>query len=523
MAESCRGLWSSVHRRQRTSRDAIGTPGFAPRNSSEATARVRSDIFGRRDAVLSRRYLPFAIANPRRCSGGCLRAAVLLTSVRSTARGVGGIVAKCLAKSPAERYPSYAALRGALEPFGSALLAPAPIVRRIIAGMIDLWVAGVLVMPFAVLLQLWPVFAHRTDTYILGALGIVITAAYFGMFEGRGRPAGSPAWAARRRQHHVPPESGAPLSAHRIRPAIDRRAFAAIQRDDRPRVGDRTVFGGPQEDRLIALHDPHTTRVVRRRARADQLDRTTRLPPARNAFEKHHADRPYLVPASTPLAVASRSYRRSTTVAAALDELLPPGHSALTASARSRPSGRAMVSAPDGDESWDAFEAVEGVPFSSHAGAAQPWSHVRHWLSDLTREVAAAVEDGVLPALVLERVWVGVDGHARILERPAPGFADGAPEPVAPGGIADAEKFLYTFATAALTGATFERAQAMAPDVPLPLRARTFLLSLRDAKFRSPVALLQGLADVGEAAAVSRSLAGSSGRLGVMPIGVPSS
>jgi hypothetical protein len=73
-----------------------------------------------------------------------------------------------------------------------------------------------------------------------------------------------------------------------------------------------------------------------------------------------------------------------------------------------------------------------------------------------------------------------------------------------------------------LTGATFEQAHGMAPDTPLPLRPRTFLLALRDAKFTSPAALLHGLADVAEApAAVSRSTRGVQlAASGLMPIGV---
>lgn len=192
--------------------------------------------------------------------------------------------------------------------------------------------------------------------------------------------------------------------------------------------------------------------------------------------------------------------------------------------ARSRPSHATALLAGrrDGDECWDAYEALEGAPFSSLAGVPQPWSRVRHWLYDLTREVAAAADDGVMPPLIPERVWIGVDGHARILERPAPGHADGAVDAVAPGELADAQRFLYAFATVALRGATFEQARDMAPDAPLPLRARTFLLSLRDAKSASAAALLHELDVVSEApAAVSRSTRGIQlAASGVMPIGV---
>jgi hypothetical protein len=519
----------------------LGTPGFAsPEQLRGDSLEVRSDIYsvGATLFYLLAGRAPF---DDRDTTTLLRRVASelppLLTSVRADLpRGVGAIVAKCLAKSPAERYPGYAALRGALEPFGSALLAPAPIVRRIIAGMIDLWVAGVLLMPFALLLQLRPVFAHRADTYILGALGIVITAAYFGVFEGRWGAAAGKALLGLRvvDTHHVPPgvwHAVVRALAFGL-PVLIAEGFAGDSGGTIARMVWLVVLFSiaRRKSGFIALHDRYTrTRVVRRRARAEQRDRTTRTAAgAETPFESTTRIGPYLVPPLTPVAVASpvrivafddRLQRRIWM------DLLPPGTAPLTAWRRDlgRPARlRWLAGRRDGDESWDAFEAVEGVPFSSHAGAAQPWSHVRHWLSDLTREVAAAVEDGALPALMPERVWIGSDGHARILERPAPGFADGAPEPPAPGGIADAQKFLYTVATAALTGATFEKAQAMAPDLPLPLRARTFLLSLRDATFTTSAALLQGLADVAEApAVVSRSTRGVQlAASGVMPIGV---
>ena len=518
----------------------LGTPGFAsPEQLRGESLDVRSDIYsvGATLFYLLAGRAPF---DDRDTTTLLKRVASepppLLTSLRADLpRGVSAIVAKCLAKSPAERYASYAALRAALEPFGSALLAPAPIVRRTIAGMIDLWVAGVLLVPVNLLLQLWPVFAHRADSYILGALDIAATAAYFGICEGRWGAAAGKALLGLRvvDSHHVAP--GVPHAAVRALafslPVLIVERIAGDPADTIALLVWLIVLFSVARRKtgFIALHDRVTrTRVVRRRARAEERDRTTRAAAGAEApFEGGTRIGPYLVPASTPLVVAAptrivgfddRLQRR------VWIDLLPPGTPPLPAWRRDlgRPARlRWLAGRRDGDECWDAYEAVEGAPFSSHAGTPQPWSHVRHWLSDLAREVAAGLEDGMLPPLMADRVWIGVDGHARILERAAPGHADRAPESVAAAGIADAQRFLYAFAIAALTGAPFEQATAMAPDIPLPLRARTFLLALRDAKFPSAAALRQGLEDVAEApAAVSRSTRGLQlAASGVMPIG----
>jgi len=509
----------------------LGTPGFAsPEQLRGDSLDVRSDIYsvGATLFYLLAGRAPF---DDRDTTSLLKRVATepppLLTAIRSDLpRGVAAIVAKCLAKPPAERFASYAALRTALEPFGSAVLAPAPIVRRTVAGIIDSWVAGVLLMPFGVLLQLWPVFDHRADVYILGALRILVTALYYGFFEGRwGMGPGKALLGLR------------VVDAHHVAPGLG-RAFARALLFNLPSqivkpfaqdAGD-TIAGllwlvalfsvARRKNGYTALHDRVThTRVVRRRARAEAREHTARAAIIAEApFEGTQRIGPYLVPSSTPLDVMSpvrivgfddRLQRR------VWIDLLPPGTPVLPAWRRDlgRPARlRWLAGRRDGNECWDAYEAVGGRPFSALAGIPQPWSRVRHWLFDLTREVAAAAGEGLLPALLAERLWIGADGHARILEQ----------HDDAGGGLPEAQRFLYVMATAALSGATFENAKAMTPDTPLPLRARTFLLSLRDAKFASAASLLQGLEDVAETpAAVSKPVRGIQlAASAAMPIGV---
>ena len=62
----------------------------------------------------------------------------MLTSFRpDVPPRLASVVAKCLAKTPGERYANYPALAAALEPFRSAALTPASLGRRFLAGFID--------------------------------------------------------------------------------------------------------------------------------------------------------------------------------------------------------------------------------------------------------------------------------------------------------------------------------------------------------------------------------------------------
>src|SRR5262249_53765624 len=82
---------------------------------------------------------------------------------------------------------------------------------------------------------------------------------------------------------------------------------------------------------------------------------------------------------------------------------LPPARRDLGRPARTRwLSGRR-----DGDQCWDAYEKLEGQPLLQAIAEKQPWSRVRHWLADLSDEVAVGLRDGSLPVLALDRIWVG--------------------------------------------------------------------------------------------------------------------
>jgi hypothetical protein len=121
--------------------------------------------------------------------------------------------------------------------------------------------------------------------------------------------------------------------------------------------------------------------------------------------------------------------------------------------------------------SWDAYEAVDGRSFLAAVETPQPWKVVREWLCDLSREIEAGRHDGSLPALGLDRLWVGNDGRIRLLDWPAPDAATGGKPPDEAGhATPDApgpQGFLHRVATAALE-----------TNVVLPLRAARLLEDL---------------------------------------------
>jgi hypothetical protein len=154
---------------------------------------------------------------------------------------------------------------------------------------------------------------------------------------------------------------------------------------------------------------------------------------------------------------------------------------------------------------WDAFEAVEGLPFRSliEGGKDVPWSRLRHWLHDLASELWDATGDNTLPAeLNLDHVWVSVQGRAVLLDEPWPDVKVGA-EKIVVGDLGGQQRFLNAIATCVDLTHT-------------PLHARAVLQNLDDGKFEKLSFLtgtLRGLLD--RPAEVSRGIrAGSIFTLG---------
>jgi uncharacterized RDD family membrane protein YckC len=72
---------------------------------------------------------------------------------------------------------------------------------------------------------------------------------------------------------------------------------------------------------------------------------------------------------------------------------------------------------------WDAFDAPQGMPFTRcvENGRTVAWSALRHWLYDLASELWQADTDRTLPdELSLHHIWITAQGQAVLLDRPWP-------------------------------------------------------------------------------------------------------
>jgi uncharacterized RDD family membrane protein YckC len=158
------------------------------------------------------------------------------------------------------------------------------------------------------------------------------------------------------------------------------------------------------------------------------------------------------------------------------------------------------------EATWDAFEATEGVPFSSlvEGGESVPWGTLRHWLHDLASELWDATADNTLPAeLSIDHVWVTAQGRAVLLDEPWPNVKTCA-ESIAVGELAGQQRFLSIIA-------------ACAESTSLPLHAAGVLQNLGSGKFEKLsflTGILRGLLD--KPAEVSRGI--RAGSIFMMPL-----
>jgi hypothetical protein len=78
-------------------------------------------------------------------------------------------------------------------------------------------------------------------------------------------------------------------------------------------------------------------------------------------------------------------------------------------------------SATNNLHNWDAFEAPSGGPLLKRNEASLDWPAARVVLADLLHEFADALNEGSLPPLGLDRLWVRADGRTVLLDFEAPG------------------------------------------------------------------------------------------------------
>src|SRR5262249_42229014 len=417
-------------------------------------------------------------------------------------RRLAQIVAKCLAKDRTERFENYQALRAALQRFGSSRVVPAPLWRRFLAGAADSYVTSLPALLVVMLFSLQPLSpSHPLHALVLMITLVASRVIYYGLLEGAFGAAAGKAMTGLR-----------VVNTDQITPGVARAALRALAFAASSqaigqaitwmvvrRVPDVSVgflntvttvvylaalFGVARPSNgWTALHDRWSrTSVVRRRVRVQARAREHIQAIASAPIAGDVRVGPYVLPSGTEAHVDAprlvvgyddRLRRR------AWIHLLPPGSPALSALRRDldRPARtRWLAGRRNGPDCWDAYEAIDGRPLRDVASSRHRWSRVRHWLDDLARELTAGLADGSLPRLHPDRIWIGRDDGARLVEWTNPGAGPIVePSESQDPRVASAQYLLYSTAVIALLGVPPEDAQALEPATPLPRTVRDVL------------------------------------------------
>lgn len=188
-------------------------------------------------------------------------------------------------------------------------------------------------------------------------------------------------------------------------------------------------------------------------------------------------------------------------------QLHPPKSSPLGIKRRdlNRPGRLRLLNSKRTDEdSWDAYEAPEGMPFLSSIKEKQSWSKVRHWLFDIAQELTYSIKDETFPSeLGLDRVWITPEGRAKILDFKTPYFNKEelriSLKSVKRKDEGVIQNFINIIALSALEGHPIdERTGDDLPAIPLPTTVRKFLKDLNTENYFKGDDLIARLKDLSE-------------------------
>lgn len=420
---------------------------------------------------------------------------------------LAGIVMRCIEKTPSDRFKNYAELRSALAPFGLEAVVPSIPPMRMLATAIDMCFLTLFWISTSIILTGGVVTTNDPDAYkSLTSLGMLLLAfsaniGYFGFFEGRhGAALGK--WICRIRV----------AGSDRNPPGILRATVRAVILLGLMNLPYWVVFGisfvesafyespalmyslsfsmygilalifigARRRNGWSGLHDFVTkTQVIRKQA----FQERPRLAAAETDEVSSIGDTsslrklgPYHIlteieknnEATWLLAYDTRLLRKTWV------KSLEPGASPIDP--RQKKLSRVgrlrwITGRRSENENWDIFEAPSGDALVNLLDRAHPWSHVRYWLLDLAEEMAAAQEEGTLPAkLSLDQVWITADGRAKLLDFRAPGAESAAAGPATQPG-----EFLHQIAEAALGNST------------RPIHAQKVLAQLPESRFSEPI------------------------------------
>jgi serine/threonine protein kinase len=362
---------------------------------------------------------------------------------------LGTVVARCLAKDPADRPASYQDLARALRPF-SPTGSPARLDVRILAGAIDLLLiaipAGILNSSFGP-----PVLRRGSTSAEVDPWSFVIGVLYFAICEGLwsrtlGKRlfglrvvsrAGAISWrqaAGRALTFYIPGllmfvptlvMGARPLAEYLVaNPGLSSSVGVAQA------VLMLLLFSTiRRKNGYAAVHDLFTqTRVVqnvsRELRRRDAGDTVGVVPETGTTESAQRRLGPFIVGRELAVSGEARLFEGVDPVLKRLVWLVEWSHDAPETPKPRRDVARVgrlhwLAGRRTPDASWDALEAPQGAPLPAE-GAGTAWPVVHGWLNDLAIELAAAERDGTTPPLGLDRVWIRPDGRAVLLDWPAP-------------------------------------------------------------------------------------------------------
>jgi uncharacterized RDD family membrane protein YckC len=375
------------------------------------------------------------------------------TIVPAVPRGLSRVILRCLAKRPEDRYPTYAALAAALEPYSTSSPTPATLGRRLIAGTIDHMVIGLFNVPITLSL-IGPMMAdgawRLTWTHMVASVAIVIL--YYGgcealwartpgkallgltVTDAAGRPPRAGAALARAALYAstqlllaIPILSVWGPSVHAMSRDIGRlNAFTSVGH----LLLLLTLFStSRRRNGYASLHDLATgTRVVERvaSAAADRPAATTISAVPTGAIVDRRGAFGVLDGAIDGWPGWRRGVDERLRRPVWIRELpvgTPPVRSIRVSLARPTRL-RWLAGRRTAQEAWDVYEAVAGVPIAQACRTRRSWSEVRRWIADLAHELAAQHADDQ-PPLDLDRVWILDSGRAKLLDDPTGNAAPG--------------------------------------------------------------------------------------------------
>jgi hypothetical protein len=469
----------------------LGTPQFAsPEQLKGDPLDVRADIYGVGATLycLLTGHPPFddnnvlalvtriASEEPRSPRG----------HVPSLPRELAAVVLRCLARDRAQRPANYAVLHDALQPFCSAAPTPATMGLRFVAGAIDyLALVSILMVGVGVIWQ---------GASILIALYATISA-YYAISEG--------VWGASLGKQLVGlrvviTPGGQPPGVTRVATRaliFATTALMAMLELSTPQLrvfDDLLSFGlvallfstARRRNGFAAVHDLWSgTRVVHRVKEVRRSVLESALALTISAASTPRRVGPFDVIGTigpTEIGILLLGFDSRLRRRVWLHELptdtpsVAPLIRDLNRPARLRWLGGRRMST----ESWDAYEALDGMPFVRLLDRPHRWRAVRAWLADLAREIEAALNDGSLGQLSLERVWITREGHAKLLDFRAPGVLNISTR-TWPLSVKSAQAFLGEVAAGALSGRPRETTEiGRRPQPTLPVSASTLLDAL---------------------------------------------